>query len=100
MLPRSAPSISLPEADLVLGLGRNWRQFALLVVVNAFVGGLVGLERSVPPLLAQREFGLAATSALLSFLVRFGVVAALVNMIAGPVSEDYGGKTWFFTGLI
>src|SRR5207248_2218106 len=109
MLQRSAQStlqgkVTGPAADAVvrptLGLGPNWRQFALLVVVNAFVGGMVGLERSVLPLLAQREFGLTSTSAMLSFIVRFGVVKALTNLIAGRASEHTGRKTWLVAGWI
>jgi hypothetical protein len=60
MLPRSAPSISTPETEFVQGLGQHRQQFALLVVVNGFVGGMVGLERAVLPLLADREFGITA----------------------------------------
>ncbi|MGZ8457474.1 MAG: MFS transporter, partial [Gemmatirosa sp.] len=56
----------------ILGLRANRRQFALLVLVNAFVGAMVGLERSVLPLLAEREFGLATKAAALSFVATFG----------------------------
>jgi MFS family permease len=100
MLPRSAPSISRPEPDLTLGLGRNWRQFTLLVVVNAFVGGMVGLERAVLPLLAEREFGLTSKSAMLSFIVGFGVVKAVTNLIAGRQSERIGRKPLLILGWI
>jgi MFS family permease len=100
MLPRSAPSISPPEADLILGLGRNWRQFALLVVVNAFVGGMVGLERAVLPLVAEREFSLASKSAMLSFIVSFGLVKAITNLIAGREAERIGRKPLLVAGWI
>jgi MFS family permease len=100
MLPRSAPSISRPETDLALGLRRNWRQFALLVVVNAFVGGMVGLERAVLPLLAERDFGLTSKSAMLSFIVSFGVVKALTNLIAGRQAERIGRKPLLVGGWI
>jgi len=100
MLPRSAPSISRPETDLTLGLRRNWRQFALLVVVNAFVGGMVGLERAVLPLLAERDFGLTSKSAMLSFIVSFGVVKAVTNLIAGRQSERIGRKPLLVLGWI
>jgi len=66
-----------------LGLRANWRQFALLVLINAFVGGMVGLERSGLPLLAEREFGLASKTSILSFLVGFGIVKAIFNALAG-----------------
>jgi MFS family permease len=100
MLPRSAPSISPPEADRVLGLGRNWRQFALLVVVNAFVGGMVGLERAVLPLVAEREFGLTSKTAMLSFIVSFGLVKAMTNLIAGREAERIGRKPLLVIGWI
>ena len=82
------------------GLGRNWRQFSLLVVVNAFVGGMVGLERAVLPLLAQQEFGLASTSAMLSFIVSFGLVKAVTNVAAGFGSEHLGRKPLLVAGWI
>jgi MFS family permease len=89
-----------PGAAPELGLGRNWRQFTLLVVVNAFVGGMVGLERAVVPLLAEREFGLASTSAMLSFIVTFGLVKAITNLVAGLGSEHVGRKPWLVAGWI
>ena len=57
------------HSPIVLGLTQNLGQFSLLVVVNAFVGGMVGLERTVLPLIAEREFGIASKSAILSFIV-------------------------------
>ena len=83
--PRSAPARAA-AAGPVLGLRENWRQFALLVLVNAFVGAMVGLERSVLPLLGEREFGLATKSAALSFVATFGVVKALTNLLAAPTT--------------
>ena len=58
-------------------------QFSLLVVVNAFVGGMVGLERTVLPLIAERDFGLASKSAILAFIASFGLVKAFANLFAG-----------------
>jgi hypothetical protein len=75
-----------------LGLGANWRQFALLVLVNAFVGAMVGLERTVLPLLAQREFGLASVTAALSFIVTFGVVKAATNLLAGRLGDRWAAS--------
>ena len=69
--------------NIHLGLKENWKQFSLLVLVNAFVGGMVGLERSILPEIAEQEFGIAATSAILSFIVVFGVVKAISNYYAG-----------------
>lgn len=84
----------------VLGLRENWRQFALLVLVNAFVGAMVGLERSVLPLLGEREFGLASKSAALSFVATFGVVKALTNLLAGQVGDRYGRKPVLVAGWL
>ncbi|MBL7898489.1 MAG: MFS transporter, partial [Crocinitomicaceae bacterium] len=66
-----------------LGLKENLSQFILLVLVNAFVGGMVGLERTILPEIAEQEFHLAATSVLLSFILVFGVVKALTNYFTG-----------------
>ena len=70
-----------------LGLRANWRQFTLLVVVNAFVGAMVGLERSVLPVLGATEFHVASTTAVLSFIVSFGFAKALTNLAAGWMAD-------------
>jgi MFS family permease len=75
-----------------LGLRENWRQFALLVLVNAFVGAMVGLERTVLPVLGEREFGLVSRTATLSFIATFGIVKALANFAAGRLGDRYGRK--------
>ena len=76
------------RTDLVrLGLRANWEQFTLLVIVNAFVGATVGIERVILPLLAEREFGLASRAAILSFIVSFGLVKAVANIFAGRMGE-------------
>ena len=74
------PSVtSKPSQPAVrLGLRANLAQFSLLVLINAFVGGMVGLERSVVPLLGQRQFGLASATAVLSFIMSFGVIVQVV----------------------
>jgi len=80
-------------ADAVrLGMRANWAQFRLLVVVNAFVGAMVGMERSILPAIAEHEFLLAARAAILSFIVVFGVTKALTNYLAGRLSDAYGRK--------
>ena len=85
---------------IALGLTENMGQFSLLVVVNAFVGGMVGLERTVLPLIAEREFGIASKSAILSFIVSFGLVKAFVNLFAGRFSERSGRKKLLVTGWL
>ena len=89
-----------PAPTLALGLWDNWRQFWLLVLVNAFVGAMVGLERTVLPLLAQAEFGLASKSAVLSFIATFGVVKAATNFFAGRLSDIYGRKHVLLAGWL
>lgn len=83
-----------------LGLGPNLGQFALLVVVNAFVGAMVGLERSILPALAEQEFHLAAHAAVLSFIVVFGVVKAATNYFAGHLADRIGRKPVLVTGWL
>ena len=83
-----------------LGLRANWQQFWLLVLVNAFVGAMVGLERTVVPLLAEEEFGLAAASAATSFIVSFGIVKALANLVAGRFSDRVGRKQLLIVGWL
>ena len=80
----SAPAINAP---LRLGLQANLAQFSLLVGVNALVGGMIGQERTVLPLLAKEEFGLTAFTATLTFIVAFGVVKAATNFFAGTLSD-------------
>src|SRR5881227_1163830 len=75
---KSLPS-QVTTPDVQLGLRANWQQFTLLVIINAFVGGMVGLERSIVPLLGQQVFGLASTIAVLAFIVSFGIVDASPN---------------------
>ena len=85
---------------LRLGLKENWIQFSLLVLVNAFVGAMVGLERSILPQIAEKEFALAARTAILSFIVVFGLTKALTNYLAGRFSDKYGRKKILITGWI
>jgi MFS family permease len=92
-LPEAAPPIRL-------GLGANWRQFALLVVVNAFVGAMVGLERTVVPLIARADFGLVSKTTVLSFLVSFGIVKALANLFAGQLADRIGRKPLLVGGWL
>jgi MFS family permease len=83
-----------------LGLGPNLAQFSLLVVVNAFVGAMVGLERTILPAIAEHEFHLAARAAVLSFIVVFGVTKALTNYFAGRLSDAVGRKRVLVVGWL
>lgn len=85
---------------LRLGLRENARQFAVLVLVNAFVGAMVGLERSILPAIAEQDFQLAARSAVLSFIVAFGVAKALTNYVAGRLSDRFGRKRVLVAGWL
>jgi MFS family permease len=85
---------------VALGLGANLGQFSLLVLINAFVGGMVGLERTVLPLIAEREFGLTSKSAILSFIISFGIVKAVANLLAGKYSDVVGRKRLLVLGWL
>jgi MFS family permease len=90
----------LSERRVSLGLRANWRQFTLLVIVNAFVGAMVGLERTVVPLIAGADFGLVSRSVVLSFLISFGIVKALANLFAGRLSDRVGRKRVLVIGWL
>jgi MFS family permease len=94
------PSPSVTAPAIRLGLRENWQQFSLLVLINAFVGGMVGLERTVVPLLAEQDFGLASRTIALSFIVSFGVVKALANLFAGRFSDRIGRKQILIAGWL
>lgn len=83
-----------------LGLKQNWRQFALLVLVNAFVGGMVGLERTVVPLVGSQEFGLVLRTAIFSFIVSFGVVKACSNLVSGALADSFSRKKVLVAGWL
>ncbi len=83
-----------------LGLRENLGQFVLLVSVNALVGGMIGQERTVLPLLAEQVFGLAAFSSALTFIVAFGAVKAATNFFAGTLSDRFGRKPVLVAGWI
>jgi MFS family permease len=83
--PQTASSVRL-------GLKENWPQFALLVLINAFVGGMVGIERTVVPLIGSEEFKISSTTLVVSFIVSFGVVKACANLVSGQLADAWGRK--------
>ena len=83
-----------------LGIRANLPQFSLLLLVNAFVGAMVGMERSILPAIAEQEFLLAARSAVLSFIIVFGITKAITNYFAGRFSDAYGRKIVLITGWL
>jgi MFS family permease len=87
-----------PARPVRLGLRENWPQFALLVVVNAFVGGMVGLERTTTSLVGTRVFHLTGYLAVFSFIVAFGVTKALTNLVAGPLTARHTRKGLLVAG--
>jgi MFS family permease len=90
----------MSTAGIRLGLRANAGQFALLVALNAFVGAMVGLERSVLPLIGKDDFGLSSKSAILSFVVAFGLAKALANLAAGGLAERAGRKRLLVLGWL
>ncbi|MDR9488379.1 MFS transporter [Salibacter sp.] len=86
--------------NVKLGLKENWKQFTLLVIINGFVGGMVGLERSILPKVAEAEFGIAAKTAILSFIAVFGVVKSVSNYYAGALANKTGRKKLLTLGWI
>src|SRR5262249_33844394 len=83
-----------------LGIRENWPQFAMLVLINACVGGMVGLERTVVPLVATEEFHLTSDTLIFSFIVAFGVVQALSNVAAGLLADRFTRKTMLVSGWL
>ncbi len=95
-----SPNLPRKIAVHALGLRANWQQFVLLMIVNAFVGSMVGLERTLLPLLATHDFGLNSDTAILSFLVSFGIVKALANLFAGRMGDRFGRKRLLVIGWL
>jgi MFS family permease len=87
-------------SSVTLGLRANWRQFSLLVLINAFVGGMVGLERTVVPLIGSEEFKIASTALVTSFIISFGVVKAFSNLASGHLADVWGRKRVLVIGWL
>ncbi len=100
MTPTPSAPPTEPGRPLRLGLRANAAQFALLVTVNALVGGMLGQERTVLPLLADREFHLTAHTAALTFILAFGLAKAATNYLAGTWSDRYGRKPVLVLGWL
>ena len=81
-----------------LGLKENWKQFTILVIVNAFVGGMIGMERAILPQFAELEFGVASKTALLSFITAFGITKAIANYFTGKLANKFGRKNLLLFG--
>jgi MFS family permease len=87
-------------AGIVLGIRANLGQFLLLILLNAFVGGMVGLERTVVPLIGTETFHLASASIITGFIVSFGVVKGLTNLVSGQLAETWGRKRTLVLGWL
>jgi MFS family permease len=83
-----------------LGLKENWKQFTILVIVNAFVGGMIGMERTIIPKFAEIEFGIASKTAILSFIIAFGITKAITNYFTGRLANRFGRKNLLLIGWI
>lgn len=83
-----------------LGLRENLKQFTLLVLVNAFVGGMVGMERSIFPQFAESEFGVASKTAILSFITAFGITKAISNYYTGKLANRFGRRNLLIFGWL
>ncbi len=90
----------VPKPKIQLGLRENWKQFTLLVIINGFVGGMLGVERTLIPNLAKDVFGIQSFTAILSFIVVFGTVKAFTNLYAGKLATRIGRKNLLVMGWI
>lgn len=86
--------------SIKLGLKENWKQFTLLVIVNAFVGGMIGMERSIFPQFAELEFGVASKTAILSFITAFGITKAIANYYTGRLANKFGRRNLLLFGWL
>lgn len=93
----------MPEhmsSKVKLGLKENWKQFSILVLINAFVGGMVGMERTIFPAFAESEFGVASKTAILSFITAFGITKAIANYYTGRWANKIGRKNLLLIGWL
>lgn len=88
------------KSEIQLGLKENWKQFWLLVLINALVGGMIGLERTLLPEIAEKEFHLTSTSIILSFIIVFGLFKAFTNYFTGAWANRFGRKKLLLAGWL
>ena len=87
-------------SQIKLGLKPNINQFLLLIIVNAFVGAMIGLEQTVIPILGKEEFDLESNALILSFIASFGLVKSILNLFAGNISDKFGRKNVLVLGWL
>ena len=90
----------MTQKPIQLGLRENWRQFTLLIVINGFVGGMIGLERAIIPKFAEAEFGISSATAILSFITAFGIVKAISNYYTGRLANRFGRRKLLLFGWL
>src|SRR5688500_17579030 len=95
-----APEAAASHRPMTVGLKANLPPFALLTLVNAFAGGMVGLERTAVPLIGTQEFHLLLNTSATSFIVSFGLSKALMNLLSGTMADRYGRKRILVLGWI
>jgi MFS family permease len=88
------------NGTLRLGLKENWKQFTLLVIINGFVGGMIGMERTLFPQFAEQEFGITSKTAILSFIMAFGISKAIANYFTGILANRLGRKNILLLGWL
>ncbi len=92
------PGFASTREPVNLGLSDNWRQLALLVATNVFVGGMIGMERSILPGLAEEEFGVTSKTAVVSFIATFGLAKAVSNLLVGSLSQRFTRRRILIAG--
>lgn len=85
---------------IALGLKENWKQFTILIIINAFVGGMIGMERSIFPQFAEEGFGISSKTAILSFIIAFGISKAIANYFTGRLANRFGRKNLLLFGWL
>src|SRR6185503_20331687 len=89
-----------PDKPIRLGLRPNINQFLILVLVNAFVGSMIGLEQTVVPLIGANEFDIQSNALIVSFIASFGLVKAILNLFAGKISDKWSRKNVLILGWL